>query len=68
MPVEAPPAAAPTRRTMRFSARFAPIHPSQAFQKVRNLLPYMKKLPNKRVVRLDGLASDPLKFRCGDVT
>lgn len=34
----------------------------QAFQKVRNLLPYMKKLPSKRVVKLDGLAADPLRF------
>eukprot|EP00198_Chlamydomonas_reinhardtii_P001208 XP_001690543.1 ER-located HSP110/SSE-like protein [Chlamydomonas reinhardtii] len=31
-------------------------------QKVRNLLPFMKKLPNKRVVRLDGVAADPLRF------
>ncbi|GIL71901.1 hypothetical protein Vretimale_636 [Volvox reticuliferus] len=30
--------------------------------KVRNLLPYMKKLPNKRVVKLERLAGDPLRF------
>ncbi|KAG2432896.1 hypothetical protein HXX76_008627 [Chlamydomonas incerta] len=35
---------------------------AEALQKVRNLLPFMKKLPNKRVVRLDGVAADPLRF------
>ncbi len=29
---------------------------------MRNLLPFMKKLPSKRVVKLDGLAADPLRF------
>ncbi|KAG2448832.1 hypothetical protein HYH02_006183 [Chlamydomonas schloesseri] len=35
---------------------------AEPLQKVRNLLPFMKKLPNKRVVRLDGVAADPLRF------
>ncbi|KXZ47053.1 hypothetical protein GPECTOR_38g290 [Gonium pectorale] len=30
--------------------------------KVRNLLPYNKKLPSKRMVKLEGLAADPLRF------
>ncbi|GLI64023.1 hypothetical protein VaNZ11_007184 [Volvox africanus] len=34
----------------------------EPFMKVRNLLPYMKKLPNKRVVKLERLAGDPLRF------
>ncbi|EFJ52505.1 heat shock protein Hsp70G [Volvox carteri f. nagariensis] len=34
----------------------------EPFLKVRNLLPYMKKLPNKRVVKLERLAGDPLRF------
>lgn len=33
----------------------------QSFQKVRNLVPYMKKLPNKRVVKLDNIVADPLQ-------
>ncbi len=34
----------------------------QPVQKVRNLLPYMKKLPSKRVVKLENVTADPLKF------
>ncbi|GFR42342.1 hypothetical protein Agub_g3033, partial [Astrephomene gubernaculifera] len=30
--------------------------------KLRNLLPYMKKLPSKRLVKLERLAADPLRF------
>jgi len=39
-----------------------PSLPSHTTQKVRNLLPYMKKLPVRRIVHFNDLTRDPIRL------